>query len=882
MKIGVCSLTIGEEYKKNIKWCKESLERYCKMYDYPLITDESVYVPERSPPWSKIKLVQKYLKEYDYLIWIDADVMIMNYGRRLEEFINLIEPDKFLLICQGGGYYTNSGVFIIKNCEESFRFLKEVWETPSFEGDDRDCRICSPWEQRITHKIISKYNAQIIPHSFGNILNSFEPHFDDIIHWLPGDFNIHFCGIYNKELEEKQLEYCNKSVDDPHQGFEFLRRYKLLVKSQQLHVEEKVPWDNEYFDPLDFKIKKEDLTILLPVGVGDALMVNGLVRYFAETYNIILGVACWNSKNVKYFFRDLQNIQYLETVEGSSKRAAEQLPEMANGKKLILGYWRQIGTRPIEDVGNEPSDLSNWVRKIYEEDAKIPETIRYSKFYAQREPEREEAFYQRVIQYLGTTDYIVISESHEKLDRLRIPEKCKIFCMDKGVESVESDLVMDYCKVIERSQAFHGPDCGWAWLIEMLDLRVPKRYMHQYPPCARFHFDSIDFPEDYFKSGKWTVFRKQPINVTKQILVPMDKSELIDRISILEIKLERISDPSKRDHVVKELKALERITDDRNIKLKAVNTILWNVEDELRIKEQKGEFDSEFIWLARLVYTWNDRRHEFKKDSDQKQHTNYQKKKTELFILAPLGFGDALVINGLIRDLAERYDIIFGIEEYYHKNIHYMFRDLPNIRYILSNDKISTDFKNQLAEKGNALTCEKMYLGYMKQLKDDPLNKNVGYNENRQEGVDWARNMYRDANLNPDIMFEKFFVLRDRWKEETFYRQVIEHLGTTDYVVIHDCDKRGPVDRKKVPETHKVFLLGKGASPVESDCIFDYRMVIEKAQAYHGPDGGFSWFVEMCKINVPKKYLHIYPPLHRPNDVNFPNGYYRSEWTVLS
>ena len=79
----------------------------------------------------------------------------------------------------------------------------------------------------------------------------------------------------------------------------------------------------------------------------------------------------------------------------------------------------------------------------------------------------------------------------------------------------------------------------------------------------------------------------------------------------------------------------------------------------------------------------------------------------------------------------------------------------------------------------------------------------------------------------------------------------------------------------------KTFTLGKGTSHIESDCIFDYRMVIEKSQAYHGPDGGFSWFVEMCKINAPKKYLHMYTPLGRTDAENFPNGYYRSDWIVL-
>jgi len=621
----------------------------------------------------------------------------------------------------------------------------------------------------------------------------------------------------------------------------------------------------------------EDLIILLPVGIGDALVVNGLVRHFAESYNIILGVACWNSKNVKYFFRDLPNIRYLET-EHDKGCAREQLPEMAkeyNCKKLILGYWKQIGTRPIDDVGNDPTDLSNWVRSIYEIDADIPESIRYSKFHAQRDHERENEFYKRIIKYIGTTDYIVVSESHEKLDYSKFPEKYKVLCIDKGAIPVESDLVMDYCKVIERSHAFHGPDCGWAWLIEMLDLKVPKRYMHQYPPCARFNFDLHNFPEDYFKSGKWTVFRNN------DIMVPMSKGELLDRISILEIKLERILDPSKKEIVSQELERLGTITNERSDELKSVNTILWNIEDELRIKEKELNFDSEFTWLARLVYKWNDKRHEFKKCSEQKQHTKYKKKKPDMLILAPLGFGDALIINGLIREFAERYDIIFGIEDFYKTNIPYMFRDLTNIKYIVSTDQDSRDPKIQLAEKGLEMTCEKVYVGYMKQLKDRLIpNRCVGYNG--QDKKDWVRKLYRDANLNPDIMFEKFFVLRDRWREEELYRRVVEYIGTTEYVVIHDCNQRGPCDRKKIPENMvKTFTLGKGTSHIESDCIFDYRMVIEKSQAYHGPDGGFSWFVEMCKINAPKKYLHMYTPLGRTDAENFPNGYYRSDWIVL-
>jgi hypothetical protein len=210
-----------------------------------------------------------------------------------------------------------------------------------------------------------------------------------------------------------------------------------------------------------------------------------------------------------------------------------------------------------------------------------------------------------------------------------------------------------------------------------------------------------------------------------------------------------------------------------------------------------------------------------------------------------------------------------------------MFRDLPNISYAMTDEKNNENGLKQLARFSHTLKCEKLYLGYANQLKDGLIPmRYIGFKNS--DPRKWISMMYADANLNLDIMFKKFYVLRDRWREEEFYKKVIEHLGTTEYIVVHDCCNRGKIDRKKIPEnTNEVFLLGKGASPIESDCIFDYRLVIERAQAYHGPDGGFSWLVEMCKINVPKKYIHMYPPLGRTDPLTFPNGYYRSEWNVL-
>ena len=98
----------------------------------------------------------------------------------------------------------------------------------------------------------------------------------------------------------------------------------------------------------------------------------------------------------------------------------------------------------------------------------------------------------------------------------------------------------------------------------------------------------------------------------------MSVGEVLDKISILQIKSERITDASKLANVRKEL---EHLTDAARgyrhpaleTDLRAVNERLWGVEDRLREKEKRQEFDAEFIELARAVYITNDRRAEIKR-----------------------------------------------------------------------------------------------------------------------------------------------------------------------------------------------------------------------------------------------------------------------------
>jgi hypothetical protein len=104
----------------------------------------------------------------------------------------------------------------------------------------------------------------------------------------------------------------------------------------------------------------------------------------------------------------------------------------------------------------------------------------------------------------------------------------------------------------------------------------------------------------------------------REILVPISPGELLDKITILRIKSQRMTDPEKLANVRLELNALEetwRASAHAKIDMEAdlsallkVNERLWTIEDDIRDKERAQAFDAEFIRLARAVYFENDER----------------------------------------------------------------------------------------------------------------------------------------------------------------------------------------------------------------------------------------------------------------------------------
>ena len=125
-----------------------------------------------------------------------------------------------------------------------------------------------------------------------------------------------------------------------------------------------------------------------------------------------------------------------------------------------------------------------------------------------------------------------------------------------------------------------------------------------------------------------------------EINIPASIGELVDKLTILNIKLENVTNREKKENLVKEKNKLQEIYDNLNFddeidqffnQLMTINKKLWNIEDEIRILERNKQFDEKFIKLARSVYITNDERFSIKNKinnfvgSNIKEEKLYQK-----------------------------------------------------------------------------------------------------------------------------------------------------------------------------------------------------------------------------------------------------------------
>ncbi len=118
-----------------------------------------------------------------------------------------------------------------------------------------------------------------------------------------------------------------------------------------------------------------------------------------------------------------------------------------------------------------------------------------------------------------------------------------------------------------------------------------------------------------------------------KVNIPVSLGELLDKISILEIKNEKILNESKLKNIKKELIGLRNVLEELNINLSEIddlykdlfkiNLTLWEIEDSIRILEKNEDFGKQFVELARSVYITNDKRFEVKNEINKLFNSEY-------------------------------------------------------------------------------------------------------------------------------------------------------------------------------------------------------------------------------------------------------------------
>ena len=119
--------------------------------------------------------------------------------------------------------------------------------------------------------------------------------------------------------------------------------------------------------------------------------------------------------------------------------------------------------------------------------------------------------------------------------------------------------------------------------------------------------------------------------------IEVSHGEIVDKLTILQIKKENITDPSKLDNIVKEYNYLLSVVENdlgistespEYLELLSINKELWVIEDDIRDKERIKEFDDDFIKLARAVYYTNDVRAKIKKEINLKHSSGFVEEKS--------------------------------------------------------------------------------------------------------------------------------------------------------------------------------------------------------------------------------------------------------------
>jgi hypothetical protein len=238
-------------------------------------------------------------------------------------------------------------------------------------------------------------------------------------------------------------------------------------------------------------------------------------------------------------------------------------------------------------------------------------------------------------------------------------------------------------------------------------------------------------------------------------------------------------------------------------------------------------------------------------------------------VLNHLGIGDHVMINGLVRHLAEteKSVSVVGLEKH-KESLEFMYRDNPKIKVKTVKTTAARDVwgATQGFDKVLPLATYGIHENNWKQLTygDAPLST-------------WCHLPYFQAKVNPEYMRTKFYFERDHEREDAFYKKM--GLEGQDYIFVHNEPDRHRENIVQSP--YKVFNPDVKISPFN---IFDYLKILENAKEIHCINSGWPWVVELFKIGSHKtNFMHcpksLYNDYYPPDNIKM--VFTENIWTFL-
>jgi len=192
------TLAIGEDFRKSLSKALDSKKEYCKKRGYEYILgDEKFWDREKPIPWSKIPFLLDVLKnssDGEFIFMSDADVYITNMDFDIEKsIVPLLPENKDLLMTIDSCGHINDGNILIRNSEWSRDFWKRVYE-------QTDLLYHPWWENAAVIKLLELNKDDLDKTQITNncrLFNAYIQGLQGMPLWQPGDFLVHFAGIYD-------------------------------------------------------------------------------------------------------------------------------------------------------------------------------------------------------------------------------------------------------------------------------------------------------------------------------------------------------------------------------------------------------------------------------------------------------------------------------------------------------------------------------------------------------------------------------------------------------------------------------------------------------------------------------------------------------------